>query len=55
MKHDLYHNGSGVQAPVVCKASHEADRQLENVENAVRRMKIIAGWHDCEVVNRIVL
>lgn len=55
MKHDLYHNGSGVQAPVVCKASHEADRQLENVENAVRRMKIIAGWHDCEVVNWIVL
>lgn len=55
MKHDLYHNGSGVRDPVACRAIREADRQPENVENAIRRMKTIAGWHDCEVVNRIVL
>lgn len=55
MKHDLYRNGSGVRDPVACRAIREADRQPENVENAIRRMKTIAGWHDCEVVNRIAL
>lgn len=55
LKHDLYHNGSGVRDPVACRAIREADRQPENVENAIRRMKTIAGWHDCEVVNRIAL
>ena len=55
MKPDLYHNRSGVRDPVAAKAIREADRQPDNVENAIRRMKTIAGWHDCEVVNRIVL
>ena len=55
MKPDLYLNASGVRDPVAAKAIREADRQPDNVENAIRRMKTIAGWHDCEVVNRIVL
>lgn len=55
MKPDLYHNASGVRDPVAAKAIREADRQPDNVENAIRRMKTIAEWHDCEVVNRIVL
>ena len=49
MKPDLYHNASGVRDPVAAKAIREA------VENAIRRMKTIAGWHDCEVVGRIAL
>jgi hypothetical protein len=55
MKSDLYHNGSGVRDPVAYRAIREADRQPENVENAIRRMKTIARWHQCEVTERIVL
>ena len=55
MKPDLYRNASGVRDPVAAKAIREADRQPDNVENAIRRMKTIAGWHDCEVVGRIAL
>lgn len=55
MKPDLYHNASGVRDPVAAKAIREADRQPDNVENAIRRMKTIAGNLDCEVVGRIVL
>ncbi len=47
MKSDLYHNGSGVRDPVACCAIREADRQPENVENAIWRMKTIAGWNAC--------
>lgn len=43
MKPDLYHNASGVRDPVAAKAIREADRQPDNVENAIRRMKTIAG------------
>ncbi len=55
MKSDLYHNGSGVRDPVACRAIREADRQPENVKDAIRRMKNIARWHQCEVTERIVL
>ena len=55
VKHDLYHNGSGVRDPVACRAIREADRQPENVKDAIRRMKTIARWHQCEVTERIVL
>ena len=53
MKSDLYHNGSGVRDPVAYRAIREADRQPENVENAIRRMKTIARWHQWEVTERI--
>lgn len=55
MKHDLYHNGSGVRDPVACQAIREADRQPEHVSKAVELMKFTAKNFDCEVVNRIAL
>lgn len=55
MKHDLYHNGSGVRDPVACRAIREADRQPEQVSKAVELMKLTAKNFECEVVGRIVL
>ncbi len=55
VKHDLYHNGSGVRDPVACRAIKEADRQPEQVSKAVELMKLTAKNFDCEVVGRIVL
>ena len=55
MKHDLYHNGSGVRDPVACRAIREADRQPEQVSKAVELMKLTAKNFDYEVVGRIVL
>ena len=52
MKHK---NKEGYPDPTAGRAIKEADRQPENVENAIRRMKMVACWHNLEVIGRIWL
>ena len=48
-------NAEGYRDPTADKAIQTADRQPENVENAIRRMKVVARWHGLEVIGRIWL
>ncbi|HIT63003.1 MAG TPA: hypothetical protein IAC37_00900 [Candidatus Ventrimonas merdavium] len=48
-------NHEGYPDPTAGDAIREADRPPEHVETAIRRMKVIAGWHGLEVVGRIWL
>ena len=51
----MYKNHEGYPDPTQGDAIRRADRQPENVENAIRRMKTIAAWHGLEVIGRIWL
>lgn len=52
---DLNKNGEGYPDYVAARAIQAADKQPENVENAIRRMKTVARWHNLEVIGRIWL
>ena len=49
----IHKNGEGYPDPTAAGAIKEADRQPENVENAIRRMKTVARWHNLEVIGRM--
>lgn len=51
----MYKNHEGYPDPTQGDAIRRADRPPENVENAIRRMKLVAGWHGLEVIGRIWL
>lgn len=51
----IHKNKEGYPDPTAAEAIKEADRQPENVENAIRRMKTVARWHNLEVIGRIWL
>lgn len=51
----MHKNYEGYPGPTAGDAIREADRPPEHVETAIRRMKVIAGWHSLEVIGRIWL
>ncbi len=46
----MHKNHEGFPDPTAGDAIREADRPPEHVETAIRRMKVIAGWHGLEVM-----